>query len=272
VAGKRDFFTGSTRIISDPRPSGLDLRVYACVSMHDGMSLKKGTGRGCYATFATLTDEIGSDASNLSKSLKRLVEWGYLKEERQTDRRRKTYRVVFDYPEGWRNDQQSMVGETANNQAGDLPSCNGQATPKDVGNAANHPAEIVGNGIAENGGIPLQDEQHYSSLKELDPSEEEKLDPFEKARFAARRLAGKSRKRMPPSKNEGAQLAMFERAWKASAYTIEQVVEWHAWLKPFSEDPDPDDPNNQRANRLYVDVDYMLWENQAGPYAEGEAA
>ena len=80
---ERLFFTGSVNIIRDSRPSGLDLRVYACVSLHDGMSLLKSSGRGCYATFATLTAEIGCDAANLSRSLKRLVEWGYLTEERQ---------------------------------------------------------------------------------------------------------------------------------------------------------------------------------------------
>ncbi len=146
---KREFFTGSVRVIGDPRLSGLDHRTYACISMHDGMSLKKGTGRGCYATFATLTAAIGCDASNLSKSIKRLVEWGYITEERQVDRRRKTYRVVFDFSDDWRNDQQSIDGETAND------------IPHDF-------AEKVGRSDSEDGGNPLLDAQHYSSL-EPDP-------------------------------------------------------------------------------------------------------
>ncbi len=249
MAKERLFFTGSTRIINDARPSGLDLRVYACVSLHDGMSLKKGSGRGCYATYATLTAAIVCDTSNLSKSLKRLVEWGYLTEERQDDRRRKTYRVVFDFPEGWQNDQQSKVGEIANN-----------AATKD-GQAAN---EIVGNGDSRNGSNPPEDEQHYSSLKGLDSLEREKLDSSEEALS--------SKRKTPVSENDGAQLAMFERAWKASAYTVEQLIEWHAWLQPFADDPDPDDANNQRANRLFFDVDLWLWENQAGPHATSEAA
>ena len=116
MARKRLFWTGSTRIINDPRPSALDIRVYACVSLHDGMSLDPGkSGRGCYATFATLTAEIGCDPANLSKSLKRLVEWGYLVEERQEDRRRKAYRLTWHTAETWRNCQQSHPSETWRN-------------------------------------------------------------------------------------------------------------------------------------------------------------
>lgn len=244
MAKERLFFTGSTRIIGDPRPSGLDMRVYACVSMHDGMSLKKGTGRGCYATFATLTTAIGCDASNLSKSLKRLVEWGYLVEERQDDRRRKTYRVTFDSAESWRNGQQSIVGEPAN-----------------------EPAEIVGNGESGNGGNPPQTEQHYSSLKGLDYLKE-KLDSSEEAHLAVRRLANRL------DDNVGAELAMFERAWNLdpSAFTNQQLTDKHEWLCELSADSDPDDPNNQRAQRLYYAVDMALWETQRGPYADGKAA
>ena len=207
MAKKRDFYTGSTNIIGDPRPSGLDMRVYACVSMHDGMSLRKGTGGGCYATFATLTAEIGCDASNLSKSLRRLVEWGYLVEERQEDRRRRTYRVVFDHAESWRNGQQSFVGETANEAA-----------------------EIVGNGESGNGGNPPQTEQHYSSLKELNTPEGEKLDSSEEAHLAARGLS-----KIEFADNPGAQLARFERHWKArpesfDQETLDQWCEFFEWV------------------------------------------
>lgn len=176
MAKERLFFTGSTRIINDPRPSGLDFRVYACVSLHDGMSLMKGTGRGCYATYATLTAEIGCDAANLSRSLKRLVEWGYLEEERQTDRRRKTYRLTFYSAETWQNRQQLKAGQLA---------------------------EILGNRLSRNGGNLPQTAQHYSSLKELDL-------PKDKLNSPEGALS-----RMECPESVGAQLAKLERALDA---------------------------------------------------------
>lgn len=169
MSKERLFFTGSVRIIGDPRPSGLDLRVYACVSLHDGMSLHKGTGRGCYASFATLTAEIGCDAANLSRSLKRLVDWGYLTEERQEDRRRKAYRVTFPSRDSWSDCQQ------------------------DVGENANKAAEIVGNGDSSNIGNHSENPPYYSSLKELDPPEGEKLNSDESARLPSRGLQEGSR-------------------------------------------------------------------------------
>jgi hypothetical protein len=204
---KRDFYTGSVRIIGDARPSGLDHRVYACVSMHDGMSLKKDSGRGCYATFATLTAAIGCDASNLSKSLKRLVEWGYLTEERQVDRRRKTYRVVFDFPEGWRNDQQSIDGELAN----DL-------------------AEIVGQSDSESGGNPPLDAQHYSSLKGLD-SLKEKLNSSEEARLATRHPY-----KLDYADNPVAQMANLERALRDGRRV--NCLAWSEYLSSLHESDD----------------------------------
>lgn len=229
MAKERLFFTGSTRVINDPRPSGLDFRVYACVSLHDGMSLKKGTGRGCYATFATLTAEIGCDAANLSRSLKRLVEWGYLTEERQADRRRKTYRVTFDSSESWQNRQRLIASQVA---------------------------EIVGDRLSGNGANLPRTEQHYSSLKGLDPLKE-KLDSSKEARFAARRLS-----KIGLDDNDGAQLAMFERAFRAAPGSIDdaQLIEAGNWLQRLSETLDPDDPNYHRAQRLYFDVDTAIWE------------
>ena len=186
------------------------------MSLHDGMSLIKGTGRGCYATFATLTAEIGCDASNLSKSLKRLVEWGYLREERQDDRRRRTYRVVFEFAE--------KDGETTNNV---------------LGQSANDPAEIVGNGEVEIGSNPPQTDQHYSSLKGLDPLEREKLDSSEEARFAARRLS-----RIEFKENVGAQLATLERALNAGEAI--NLVDWYQYVGSVWEM----DEHRGRATRL----------------------
>jgi hypothetical protein len=239
MGGKRDFFTGSTAIIGDPRPSGLDMRVYACISEHDGMSLKKGTGRGCYATYATLTGRLGCDASNLSKSIKRLVEWGYITEERQKDRRLKTFRVVFDFPEGWRNDQR-LVGENANDQSSEID-----------GELANGLTEIVGNDNSRNRRNSLLASQHYSSLKELDSSEEEKLDPSEEARLAARRSA-----RVGFAENVGAQMAMLERRLKAG-----QPVDRVGWYKYLSELGDIDE-HSGRAARLSEELCEMMTQEE----------
>lgn len=239
MGGKRDFFTGSTAIIGDPRPSGLDMRVYACISEHDGMSLKKGTGRGCYATYATLTGRLGCDASNLSKSIKRLVEWGYITEERQKDRRLKTFRIVFDFPEGWPGGQR-IVSEDANDQS-----------PEIDGGSANGISEIVGNDNSDNPRNPLLTSQHYSSLKELDPSEEEKLDPSEEARLAARRSA-----KIGVAENAGAQMAMLERRLKAG-----QPVDRVGWYKYLSELCDIEE-HSGRAARLSEELCELMTQEE----------
>lgn len=223
---KRIFSTVPARIFGDPRPSALDFRVLACVSMHDGMSLTKGTGRGCYATFATLTAEIGCDPGNLSRSLKRLVEWDYLFEERQIDRRRKTYRVIFGPVESCSNGQQSNVVE-----------------------AADEPDEIVVLPESGNGRNPPLDEQHYSSLKGLDLSEE-KLDSSEAARFAARGSSGK----VALEDNPGAQLAILERALKAGEKI--NTVEWYRYVGSIWEM----DEHRGRATRLAEELADMMTE------------
>ncbi len=239
---KREFFTGSVRVIGDPRLSGLDHRVYACISMHDGMSLKKGTGRGCYATFATLTAAIGCNASNLSKSIKRLVEWGYITEERQVDRRRKTYRVVFDFPDGWRNDQHPIDGETTNELPHDF-------------------TKIVGRSNSENGGNPLLDAQHYSSLKGLDALKE-KLNSSEEARFAARVLP-----KIEFADNPGAQMASLERAIKEGKQI--KAVAWADYLSDLSETDD--NALRGQAERLFETVIDLMplaeWETYQARYA-----
>jgi hypothetical protein len=205
--------------------------------MHDGMSLRKGKGRGCYATFTTLTAAIGCDASNLSKSLKRLVDWGYLSEERQDDRRRKTYRVIFDA---------ENVGETTN---------------KLVGDNANERPEIVGNGESGNGRNPPLDGQHYSSLKGLDTLERDKLDSSEEARLAARGSAGLSF-----TDNVCGQLARFERHWRESpnSYPVDTLEQWASYCEQALEAFECGDPEYGQAERLSGEIDLAIEELRNG--------
>ena len=42
---KREFFTGSVRVIADPRLSGLDHRTYACISMHGHVAQERDWAR-----------------------------------------------------------------------------------------------------------------------------------------------------------------------------------------------------------------------------------
>ncbi|QCI93389.1 hypothetical protein [Novosphingobium sp. EMRT-2] len=83
------------------------------------MSLvRSGGGRGCFAKWQTLADDIGVDIARFSKSLKRLREFGYVVIEQQDDdRRRKTIRVV--YPENSCTERQvsnaEMVATSDNN-------------------------------------------------------------------------------------------------------------------------------------------------------------
>ena len=143
----RLFTTLPVGAIADSRLTSLDLRCMAAIALRDGMSGMKGKGGGCYAKHATLAADAQTDVTNFSKSLSRLIGWGYVVREPQLmDKRRFTLRVVYPDPE--------KVGEPTNHSAEIV----GEETPKS--------AEIVGERDSENGGFSRQTDRHYSSLRE----------------------------------------------------------------------------------------------------------
>jgi hypothetical protein len=255
----RKFFTGAVALIGDQRPSALDLRVYACVSLHDGMSLVKGKGAGCYASNLKLAGMIGCDYTSLSKSLSRLVTWGYLLKERHAeDRRCTTYRCVFDFPDGWSNGQvsgQPIVGDPANDPL------------KVVGRDAAEQAKVVGRPSSETRENQPKTAQHYIPLKgELDSVETEELDS-PKVRVAdAPRVAARCAVSFRDVEPINETLAKFERQWKTD-WTVfrDRLPEWRDWLYEQAEAFAGDDViASNRAMRLSetVDnwIDYCAWE------------
>jgi DNA-binding MarR family transcriptional regulator len=164
VGKAREFTTAPVRAIADTRLTALELRALLVIAEHDGMSLVKGSGAGCYAKLATLAERLGTDISNFSKAVSRLVKLGYVLKQPQKDGRRATLRVIYEAADSWRVDQQSpagttskMVGEATNNQA------------ENVGEFANYPAEIVGDDVFEPRRNPPKTAPHYTPLRgELD--------------------------------------------------------------------------------------------------------
>ncbi|KXU29943.1 hypothetical protein A0J57_18145 [Sphingobium sp. 22B] len=155
---KRTFGCLPRRIFSDPAPSALDIRFCGAIALHDGMSLVKGKGGGCFASMKTLSEEVGCDYTSGSRSLSRLLRWGYVVREPQLyDKRKFTLRVVYDGADSLQDRQPSdeqEVGEVANDD------------PAIVSEPANNPAEIVGRDFAETRGNLPKTPQHYISLNE----------------------------------------------------------------------------------------------------------
>jgi hypothetical protein len=133
------------------------------IALHDGMSKPKGAGAGCYARHATLAKLVGTDVSNFSKSLSRLVSWGYVAREPQLmDKRKFTLRVIYGDDDSWRADQQSPA-EIVGEEALSVP-------------------EVVGEAEGRNGSFSRENGRHYISLKEeLDSVETGKLNSSEEA-------------------------------------------------------------------------------------------
>lgn len=168
----RIFTTLPCPAIRDTRLTALDLRSMAAIALHDGMSAVSGKGGGCYARNATLAAFVGTDPTNFSKALSRLIRFGYVTREPQLmDKRRFTLRVQYPDKDSWPNDQQT-------------PPQSGDETSEIVGDAANLPPQIVGEAEGESGGFSKENDEHYISLKEeLDSVETEELDSLKGRHF-----------------------------------------------------------------------------------------
>lgn len=168
MAGKiRTFTTLPVAAIGDDRLHAVDIRVLAAIALHDGMSLVRGTGGGCYAKHKTLAEEVGIDYARFSKSLRRLREFGYVQVEEQShDRRRKTMRVP--YPKDGSRPVAPELVVTSDNHLVDM--------------VDNETGEIVVKRESENPANPgVSKPLIYSVKQELDLAEARELDSIEMA-------------------------------------------------------------------------------------------
>ncbi len=208
MAKPRQFTTLPTRIISDTRLTALEQRCLMVIALHDGMSLMRGTGAGCYARSATLAELVKTDITNFSKAVSRLIKFGYIvREAQQNDKRRFTLRVVYGDENSWRSDQLSdadsqpeIVGEKTN------------LTPDLFGEGTNFPPKLVGEGDSKNGGnLPNSDPQYIPLNGEIDFVRNEEINSVETARhaFCAPRVGARQNGEIVPfgSKKDGAEAA-----------------------------------------------------------------
>ncbi|WP_374411955.1 MarR family transcriptional regulator [Novosphingobium colocasiae] len=171
----REFTTLPVRAIGDTRLTALELRCLMVIALHDGMSLVRGTGLGCYARTATLAQLARTDITNFSKAVSRLIKLEYVVREKQReDARRSTLRVLYGHDDSWQTGQQTgqeMLGELTNNP------------PEMVGEFTNQMPEIVGEGECENGRFPPRSAPQYIPLNgEIDFVRNEEINSVETAR------------------------------------------------------------------------------------------
>lgn len=183
MAKPRLFSTSSLGAMSDPELTGLDWRVYLWVSLHDGMSLAKGKGAGCFASNNTLFAEARCDYASGCRALSKLVKRGHLVREKIG--RATSYRVTFPTPD--------ML------QTGNLSS------PRHVAASPDDAAGYVAEFNLQDVDNEQEPDGHYSPLSgELYSVETEELNSSEEARAYA-----------PMADEDGA--ALFYRIGKAGA-------------------------------------------------------
>jgi hypothetical protein len=141
--------------MQDRELTGLEWRLLLWISLHDGMSLVKGSGPGCYASNLTLFGEVGCEYSAGCRALSNLVRRGHLVREQVG--RSTRYRVVFGEPDNLQAGNTSSSGKVAASQ---------HERPEYVAEPSGQMLESAGETSSD-----------YSSLSEgLDSAEAEEID------------------------------------------------------------------------------------------------
>lgn len=156
VRDRRQFYCLPRRALADKNLTALEHRVLGAISIHDGMSKRKGKGAGCYASYRTLTDLVGCDYTNFSKAVSRLIRLGYVCREPQImDKRKYTLFVIFDEESDWSPHQPSsdlIVGDFTN------------VLKQNCQRAYNNSSKVVGDGKLETNGKLQKTGEHYIPL------------------------------------------------------------------------------------------------------------
>ena len=235
----RAFYCPPTEALHDTSLTALDHRILGVICLHDGMSRMKGNGAGCYASYKTLAAIIGTDITNFSKGISKLLGAGYISREPQKlDKRRFTLRVEY---------RANIVGEMTNNPT------------EIVGEANNQTAKVVGEVDFETRSNPDNSDAYYISLKEeLDSVETGEIDSVETARLQ-RGMNGESK----PESAEFLRRLEYDLKLGAIGYSDEHLVTLSDWLLELYESYFNEDNNlSQWANRLHDEINNIIEERE----------
>lgn len=279
IFGQRKFTTLPSRACCDTGLSALDLRCLAVISLYDGMSSARGRGAGCYARHDTLARTVGTDATNFSKALARLIERGYVVREQQAqDRRRSTLRVQFDpadscpddqpYSEAtaqtWRKDQVTAAGSEDDIGGGVIDATDPASGEQIVDAGANDTEEMVGPGDSGNGSFSGATARDYISLNEkLDPDKSACGKDLVSRHVAPSRPSTSLRAHLPPNFDalpSGARVSKLEKAFNRvgrdpSAISATDRLEFVRDLYAIAE-AKMGTPAGEQAQRLFEEMSY----------------
>lgn len=173
----------------DARLTALDFRCLMTIAYHDRFSLhpdnQEQERRGCYASSRTMAARVGTDVTNFSKSVSKLVKLGYVtKKQQASDKRLSVLRIIYPEADSWRDDQPSGERQPIEN-VGDSTN----HSPEIVGEATNEEPEIVGDANSENGSfLRVSGGQETPLRGERNLPEGRKETPPEVAHFAEREM------------------------------------------------------------------------------------
>lgn len=235
----RAFYCPPTEALSDMSLTALDHRILGAICLHDGMSRLKGNGAGCYASYKTLAAFVGTDITNFSKGVSKLVGAGYISREPQKmDKRRYTLRVEY---------RANLVGETTNN------------TNEIVGETDNLIPKVVGEDNFETRRNPDNSDAYYISLKEeLDSVETGEINSDESARLAR----GVNYESIPETAEV---LRRLEHDLRSgfTGYTDDLLTDWSGWAyETYEHYLSEDKKISMWANRLHDEINVVIEERQ----------
>lgn len=226
------------RALIDPRLTDRDVRRLAVIAAFDQMSLATKKGQGAWAGHRTMAAKVGGDGSNesnFSVAVKKLVDLGYLEESRKADdRRRRVYRVIYCDEDSLFWSKVSSTGEPcsgANDLGGDTL----------LGSTTEY--------IPETRSYSAEAEKEYST---------------EVARLSARQARQDERETCV-----GGQLAQLERRLKDDPHGLD-VQAWVDWLDDVRFDQSECSANVGRASRLQEEL--LEFKQALGEFIELVAA
>lgn len=255
------------RVMLDDRLTARHWRVFAVIGPFDQMSGVKG-GTCCTAANRKIAAAAGLTEQECSRMISDLVKWGYLERVPGARGNRPGLRIVYDLAADEAAFTMIVTGQNLVRIDKNTLSAATTNTPESLSEAPQKPQS------AQSVIVPKDTSEEKDNLERKDNPEGERYSD-ESARNAKTGIPESSEQLQSDIKaiaERGAQLAIYERAWKARPEMIARDFEvWEGWLSNVEDaETDVDHNSAQRAGRLLNELylaDHTSW-NPSNTYPD----